>query len=1024
MKKFNLTEWTLQHKQLAYFFILLFFLAGVLSYKNLGRMEDPDFTIKQMVVSVSWPGASARQMEEQVTDKLEKKLQDLPGLRYLKSYSVPGQTIIFVNLKDQVLQKDVRNRWAEARNMVQDMKSTLPEGASEPMFNDHFDEVYGVSYALTGDGYSYEKLREKAEKIRRLLLDVPNVKKVQLIGVQTERIYIEIENSKLTQLGIEPTALVTTLQAQNAMNSSGMVETASDNVFLRVSGMFERLEDIRNLPIQGNGRTFRLGDIASVKRAYAEPADPKMFYNGRPAVGIALAMEPGGNVLILGDNLEKLTQRIKKELPAGLELAQTVNQPKVVESSIDEFVESLAEAIAIVLFVSFLSLGKRSGLLVALSIPLVIAIVFTVMKVVGIDLQRISLGALIIALGLLVDDAIITIEAMVVKMEQGWSRFDAACFAYSSTAYPRLTGELVTCAGFIPVAFSQGSASEYIASLFFVVTIALLASWLVASTATPLLGYLFIKTKHKEALSAVEQEMYDTPIYQRFRNVLEWCLRHRKEVILATLVCFVVSILLLGLVKKEFFPASTRPELIIQLRLQEGASITNMEEVARQFALRLDEDPHISYYTYHVGEGSPRFILSFEPALNKSNFAEFIVVPKRVEERDAIAKRAEQLFVEEFSNVRGHVKTLAFGLPADYPVMIRVKGYEHEKVREIAEKVRQIMEAHPATRQVHLNWNEKNKVMRLSIDQDKARVLGVSSKALGESLQSKLSGATIAEFRESDKTIAMAMRATEKDRAELSRIQDMAIYVGNGRYVPLGQIVKSSYEAEDGLIYRHALKPMIIVQAEVKTENGFTGNDVTQQVYDQLAELREELPLGYSIELDGSKEDSIRAMNLLVEPVPGMVVVILILLMFQLQSMPKLLLTLLTVPLGLIGVSIGLLLTGAPMGFVSQLGIIALAGIIMRNSVILIDQIDQQLELGEDLWTAIIQATMIRLRPILLTAAAAILGMIPLAFSVFWGAMAISIASGLFGATILTLLVLPTMYAIWYKAQPPVDKKK
>ena len=1020
MKSFNLTKWTLQHQTLAHFFIGLFFLAGIVSYQNLGRMEDPDFTIKQMVVSVAWPGATAREMEDQVTDKVEKKLQDLPGLRYLKSYSLPGKTIIFVNLKDQVLQKDVRSRWVEVRNMVNDMKSTLPAGASEPVFNDRFDEVYGVTYALTGDGYTYEELREKAEKIRRILLDVPSVKKVQLLGVQTEKIYIEIENSKLAQLGLDPVAITSTLQTQNALTAAGMLETFSDNVYLRVTGMFENLDDIRQLPIEANGRTFRLGDIAAVTRSYAEPSDPKMFYNGQPAIGIALAMEPGGNILTLGNNLEHTVQRLQQELPSGLELNQTVNQPKIVTDSINEFVKSLAEAILIVLVVSFISLGKRSGLLVAFSIPLVIAMVFTFMNLLGIDLQRISLGALIIALGLLVDDAIITIETMVVKIEQGWNRFDAACFAYTSTAYPRLTGELVTCAGFIPVAFSQGSASEYIASLFSVVTIALLCSWFVASTATPLFGYLFIRGKPKKSADehCREANVYDTKFYRAFRQVLIWCLMHRTMVLSVTLAFFIGSIFLLGLVKKEFFPASTRSELIIQLKLQEGASLQSTEAIARQFSQKLAGNPDVAYYTYHVGEGAPRFILSFEPSFAKTNFAEFIIVPKTPASRDRVGEQAETWLQEEFTEVQGHVKTLAFGLPADYPVMLRVKGYDHQQVREIAGQVRQLMESHPALRNVNLNWNEKSKVMHLNIDQDKARALGISSQALAARLQAQLSGAAIAEFRENDKTVSLVFRYAAQDRNDLSQLQNLVIPAGNGRYIPLGQIAQIKFEAEEGMISRHALKPMIIVQAEVTPASGLTGNDITQEIYDQLASVRASLPLGYSIEFDGTKEDSIRAVNLLLGPVPGMIITILILLMIQLQSFPKFCMTLLTVPLGLIGVAIGLLLTGSPMGFVSQLGIIALSGIIMRNAVILMDQIDQQSAAGEPLWEAIIHATVIRFRPILLTAAAAILGMLPLASSIFWGAMAVAIAAGLLGATILTLIVLPTMYAAWYKAKP------
>lgn len=1019
MKSLNLTEWALNHKQFIYFFIALFFIAGIFSYKNLGRMEDPDFTIKQMVVSIAWPGATARQMEEQVTDKIEKKLQDLPGLDYLKSYSTPGRTVIYVNLKDTVLQKDVRARWVEARNMVNDITGSLPSGVTPPLFNDRFDEVYGVVYAMTGDGYTYEEMREKAEKIRRILLDVPSVKKVQLLGVQTEKIYIEVENSKLAQLGIDPNLIIGTLQAQNVMTASGMLETSSDNVYLRVSGMFENLDDIRGIPIQASGRTFRLGDIAKITRAYAEPTDPKFYYNGQPALGISLAMEPGGNILTLGENLEKTIEKIKKELPAGLEIHQTVNQPKVVESSIDEFIESLAEAIIIVLIVSFISLGMRSGLVVALCIPLVIAIVFAFMNLFGIDLQRISLGALIIALGLLVDDAIITVESMVVKMEQGWSRFNAACFAYTSTAYPRLTGELVTCAGFIPVGFAKGSASEFCVTIFSVVAISLIASWVVAGTAAPLLGYLFIKIKPKTD-SENEHDIYDTKLYQMFKAALTWCLMHRKVVLVITAASFAAALSLLGFVKQEFFPASSRPELIVQLQLQDGASIKNTEELANKVAAKIDGDPLISYYTYHIGEGAPRFVLTFEPTFNKPNFSEFIIVAKDVKAREELRTKLSKMVNEEFPLVRVHTKVINIGPASDYPVMLRVKGYDHDKVREIAEKVQKVMSANPWTKNVNLNWYEKSKTMHLEIDQDKARVLGVNSQALANSLQTQLSGAAIAEFRESDKTVSMMFRFDAEDRNDPSRIKDINIHIGGGKYVPLDQIAKISFAPEDGLIYRRDLKPMIMVQAEIKP--GITGDNVAEQVYNNLADLRANLPPGYSIEYDGAKADSIKALGWILEPVPAMIIVIMILLMVQLQNIAKMLLTILTAPLGIIGVAVGLFLTGKPLGFVVQLGILALAGIIMRNSVILMDQIDQQAAAGESLWNAIINATVIRLRPILLTAAAAILGMIPLISSIFWGPMAVAIASGLFGATILTLLVLPVMYAAWYKVNP--DKEK
>ena len=1020
MKKFNLTEWALKHKQFIYFFIVLIFSAGTFSYLHLGRMEDPDFTIKQMVVSVAWPGATAQQMEEQVTDKIEKKLQDLPGLDYLKSYSAPGQTIIYINLKDQVPKKDVRAKWVEARNMVNDIKGTLPQGVSEPLFNDHFDDVYGVMYALTGDGYSYEDMRQRAEKIRRILLGIPSVSKVQLLGVQTEKVYIEIENAKLAQLGISPSLITSTLQTQNSMSPSGMLETSSDNIYLRVSGMFDDLEDIRNTPIQANGNTFRLGDIAKVTRGYAEPSNPKFFYNGQPAIGISMSMEPGGNILTLGDNLKTTIAQIQKELPAGFEITQTVNQPEIVKDSINEFIESLVEAVLIVLIVSFLSLGMRSGLIVACCIPLVIAAVFTAMSLLQIDLQRTSLGALIIALGLLVDDAIITIETMVVKLEEGWTRFNAACFAYSSTAYPRLTGELVTCAGFIPIAFSQGTASEYCVTLFYVVTLALLISWIVAGTVTPLLGYLFIKVKPVDKDKPYLENMYDTALYRQFKKILIFCLMHRRSVLLGTIVCFILSICLLGNIKQEFFPLSTRPELVVQLKLEEGASIKDTGQIASRFAKELDGNSKISYYSYHLGEGAPRFVLSFDPTFPKSNFAEFVIVAPDADARDALRIQLEQILNKKFSDVTAHTKVVQIGMPSEYPIMLRIKGYDHDKVREIAEKIRDTMAVTPGSKNVSLNWDEKSKALRLTIDQDKARALGISSQALAASLQTQLSGATVAEFRKDDRTIGMVVRFDQQERNDPAYLKNLNIYVGNGKYVPLEQIAKISYGAEDGLIYRRDLKPTIIVQAE--TQKDFTGDDVVQKVYDQLADYRKNLPFGYSIEFDGAKEDSIKALHFLAEPVPFMIIFIMILLMIQLQNIAKMVLTLLTAPLGIIGVSIGLFLTNSPLGFVVQLGILALAGIIMRNAVILMDQIQQQLDTGLSMWEAIIDATVIRLRPILLTATAAILGMLPLFSSVFWGPMAIAIASGLFGATILTLLVLPVMYAAWYKVKPADTK--
>ncbi len=1014
MSKFNLTEWSLNHKQMVYFFIVLVFIAGLYSYQTLGRMEDPDFTIKTMLVAVGWPGATAHQVEEQVTDKIEKKLQNTPGLDYLKSYSRPGQSLIYVNLKDPVPAGDVRPTWLEVRNMVNDIKDTLPAGVIGPYFNDRFDDVFGSIYAITGDGFSYEEKRVQAEKIRRIFLGIKSVKKVELVGVQPEKIYIEMESSKLAQLGIDPTYIVGMIQAQNAMAPSGMLETKTDNVYLRVSGMFDDLESIRNLPIRAASGTFRLGDIAKVERSYADPPEPEIFFNGKPAVGIALSVEKGGNVLTLGKDLQRAQAHIQKELPLGMELEQVADQPEVVKDSINEFVETLVLAVAIVLLVCFLSLGVRTGIVVALGIPLVIFGVFAGMKMFAIDLHKVSLGGLIIALSLLVDDAIITIEMMTVKLEQGWERSKAACFAYSSTAFPRLTGALITCAGFIPVAFSAGMASEYVNTLFWVVTLALLISWLAAGAVTPLLGYNLIKIKPETAGS--HHDPYDTKFYYSFRNILVWCLNHRILVLGLTVSVFIGSLLLGPFVKQEFFPPSTRPELIVDLKLGEGSSIQATETVARQFAKCLKGDPDIEKCTFYVGQGSPRFLLTSDPELPRPDFAEFVIVTKGMESRTRLAARVDRLFTEKFANVRGHVKILQLGPPDPYPVMLRVTGYDKDKVRQIANQARTIMEANPNLKNINLDWNEKNKLVHLDIDQDKARMLGVNSQQLALTLQCQVSGIPVTEFRQKDKTVSMVFRLDEQSRGSLSQIKDLNIPVAGGKFVPLEQIAKISYDAEEGLIWRRNLKPTITIQTE--TVGGVTGVDATKQAYAALQNLRNSLPFGYSIDIGGPVERMNLALGYLMQPVPIMIVIVVLLLMFQLQNISKMILTLLTAPLGLIGVILCLFLTGNALGFVADVGILALMGIIIRNSVILIDQIEQQLNAGESMWDAIINATVMRIRPIMLTAAAAILGMIPLMPSVFWGAMAVAISGGLLVATILTLLVLPTMVAAWFKVKP------
>lgn len=1015
MKGFNLTDWALKHRQIVVYFVVVLFVGGAISYQRLGRMEDPDFTIRQMLVIAVWPGASAREVEEQLTDKLEKKLQDTPGLDYLESYSYPGQSVIYVTLKEDAVTEDrVRPTWVEVRNMVTDIKPTLPQGVMGPFFNDRFDDVFGCIYALTSDGFSMEEMRTEMEKVRRVVLGVPSVRKADLVGVQPEKVYVEIDNAKLAQFGVDPGLVLQTIQTQNAMSPSGMLETSTDNVYLRVTGIFGSVESLRELPIRAAGTSFRLGDVAKVERAYAEPAEPKFFFNGRPAIGLAISMEKGGNVLTLGKGLEVVIERVTKDLPAGMELSTVANQPEVVKDSIDEFVESLAEAVAIVLIVSFISLGLRSGVVVALCIPLVIAGVFVCMNMLGIDLHKISLGALIIALGLLVDDAIIAIEMMIVKLEQGWGRSEAACFAYTGTAYPRLTGALVTCAGFIPVGFSKGSASEFVGSIFSVVTIALLISWLAAGAVTPLLGHYLVRVRPHAG--GEHHDLYDTRFYRALRRLLGWCLCHRVLVLAITILCFAGSLFLMGKVKQEFFPASTRPELLVDLRLPQGASMKATEEKASALVKRFAGDPDVVSCSHYVGAGAPRFVLTSDPVLPDSNYAQVVFVAKDLDARVTLAKRVQQALDSDFPEMQSNIKVIQTGPPDPYPVMLRVSGYEHDKVRELAEQVRDVMAADPNLWNVNMNWHEKSKVMRIAVDQDKARLQGIDSRTLALALQTLVSGAPLSEYREKDRTVDIVFRVGARDRSNLAEMKDLSIPVGNGKSVALDQIATITFDAEEGLIRRRDLKPTITVQAN--TVEGVLGNDATNAVYAHLSALRASLPPGYAICAGGPLEQSQKASRWLLQPVPAMIVVILTLLMFQLQSISKMLLTLATAPLGIIGVSVSLLLTGKPMGFVVQLGILALAGIIMRNSVILIDQIDQQLAAGQSPWDAVLNATILRFRPIMLTAAAAILGMIPLVSSVFWGPMAVAIAGGLSVATVLTLIVLPTMYAAAYRVRP------
>ncbi|WP_294157558.1 efflux RND transporter permease subunit [uncultured Selenomonas sp.] len=1007
----NLTEVSLKNKALVWYFIIVTAIGGIFCYNKLGRMEDPQFTIREMVISAAWPGASADDMQQQVTDKLEKKLQDTPGLDHINSETRAGQTVIYVTLADDVEKAQIRQTWRDVRNFCEDEKHELPDGVYGPYYNDRFDDVYGSVYAVTGDGYSYEDMRRAAEDARRLLMQVENVQKVELLGEQEEKVYVEAETAKLMELGISPNAILQALKTQNEMTASGKLDTDTDNVYLRVSGAFDDVDDIKALPINANGKIFRLGDIATVERRAIEPAQPKMYFNGEPAIGIAVSMKDGGNVLELGENLKAEIARIAADLPLGLEIHQVSDQPSVVKDSIHDFVKTLFEAIVIVLGVSFLSLGWRTGLVVAGCIPLVLCGVFVCMYVLGIDLHKVSLGSLIIALGLLVDDAIIAVEMMSVQLELGHSRFDAACHAFRATAKPMLTGTLITCCGFIPVAFSKGMASEFCGALFPVIGIALLLSWIVSVMVAPLYGTYLIKVKVKADASG-RPDPYQSRFYTWFRRVLGWFLTHRKTVLVGTVALFAVSVFSLKFVKQEFFPSSLRPEILVDLQLPEGSSMAATQGVAdRMNAFLAEHADELDNYSYYVGGNAPRFVLTVDPKADADNITQFVVVAKDTETREKLASELRTAFADEFGDVRAKLRYIQTGPMYDYPVMIRVTGLTVDETRALAEKVADLVAFDPNNTDVNLDWNEKQKTMHLTLDQDKLRALGLSSQAVSQTIYTELTGATGAQFYAGDRTINIDLRLAKADRSDLGKMEELPIYLGQAGYVPLGQIAKISYEAEDGLIKRYNLRPAITVQANIKSG---TANDATQKAYDATKELRDHLPLGARIDAAGTLDDSDTSMKWLMIPIPAMVFLIMTLLMFQLRSGKDMALTLLTAPLGIIGVTWGMLLFNKAMGFVAILGVLALTGMIIRNSVILIDQIQKHLADGESSWDAVVDSAVLRFRPIMLTAAAAILGMVPLMTSAFWGPMAVAIASGLFIATVLTLLVLPTMYAAVY----------
>ena len=1006
MRNSNWADWSIKHKQLVYFFAFLVLIMGIFSYRNLGRSEDPSFTVKQMVISAAWPGASAKQVEMHVTDEIEKQIQTLPNLDKITSYSRPGVAVITAYLKDEVKSNAVRQHWLELRNLVNDIKKDLPEGVVGPFFNDRFDDVYGNIYAITGESFSYEEKRQYAEKIKLRFYGIPDVKKVELVGVQPEKIYVQMDTDKLAQLGLDINSLASMIKAQTAVTPSGMVETESNNTYLRITGSPDSLENIRSIPINGNGKVFRLGDVAQVTRGYADPPEYKMYFNGEPAVGIAISMADGGNNIQLGENLAVEIEKIKKTLPLGLEIGQVANQPEVVKKSIDEFSESLYEAILIVLAISLFTLGKRCGYIISVCIPLILLGSFCFMYAMKIDLHKISLGALILSLGMLVDDAIVVVELMEVKISEGWERAKAATYAFKTCAWPLLTGTVITCLGFMPIAFSDSSSSEFCYTLFPVMTITLLLSWVISATLAPVLGHEWLKP------TVIKQESYDTPFYKKFRSLLTFSLKNRALVLGVTFALFVASIFMMRFIRQEFFPASVRPDLLVELNLPEGSSIKTTDAAAQKLTKLILDDEDLDRVSTYVGKSAPRFVLVMDPVQPRDNYAQLVVVAKDIEGRKRLEKKIAQLTQEHLPEVISISRSIPLGPPAPYPVMIRVKGSDAEQVKLYAQKVRDVMTANPKVTQTRYDWMEQSNAVQVTIDNDKLLQMGLTRQSVAIALQAQVSGYTIASYLEGDQDIDIVFRLEPNQRATITQLETVSIPTSRGA-VPLSQVARIGYVSEDNMIWRRNLQPTITVCGSIV--EGVTGNDVTKEVYNELQSVRDNLPGDLAIEIGGSLEDSKKTLRYLLKPVPIMILLMTILLMLELQDVRKLFIIICTVPLGIIGVVWGLLFFNSSMGMMAQIGILALGGIIIRNSVVLIDQIKQHLEAGMSPIEAITESAIVRFRPIMLAAFTTVLGLIPLFFSDFWNSMAVTIAAGLTGATLLTLVVLPVLYAIIFK---------
>jgi len=1014
---FNLSAWALRNRQIVLFMMLLLAIVGALSYTKLGQSEDPPFTFKAMVIRTNWPGATAQEVSRQVTERIEKKLMETGEYDRIVSFSRPGESQVTFIARDSMHSNEIPDLWYQVRKKISDIRHTLPPGIQGPFFNDEFGTTFGNIYALTGKGFDYAVLKDYADRIQIQLQRVKDVGKVDLLGLQDEKIWIELSNVKLATLGLPLAAVQQALEEQNAVSTAGFFETPSERVQLRVSGNFQSVEQIRNFPIRVADRTFRIGDVADVRRGFNDPPAPRMRFMGEDAIGLAVAMKEGGDILVLGKALEGEFSRLQKSLPAGMELRKVSDQPAAVKTGVGEFVRVLAEALIIVLLVSFFSLGVRTGMVVALAIPLVLAMTFATMYYLGIGLHKISLGALVLALGLLVDDAIIAVEMMAIKMEQGFDRIKAASFAWTSTAFPMLTGTLITAAGFLPIATAQSGTGEYTRSIFQVVTIALVASWIAAVVFVPYLGEKLLPdlAKIHAAKHGAESNPHGTPFYQRVRRVVGWCVERRKTVIVLTILLFVGSVVLFRFVPQQFFPASGRLELMVDLKLAEGASLSNTADEVKRLETMLKEHPGIDNYVAYVGTGSPRFYLPLDQQLPATSFAQFVVLAKSIEEREELRGWLIETLNEQFPALRSRVTRLENGPPVGYPVQFRVTGEHIEEVRALARKVAAKVRENPHVVNVHLDWEEPSKVVYLNIDQDRARALGVSTANLSKFLQSSLIGSTVSQYREDNELIEILLRGTRQERTELALLPSLAVPTENGQSVSLSQVATLEYGFEEGVIWHRNRLPNVTVRADIYGKE--QPATLVQQILPTLEPIRAELPDGYLLDVGGTVEDSTRGQNSVKAGVPLFIVVVLTLLMIQLRSFSRTAMVFLTAPLGLIGVTLFLLVFRQPFGFVAMLGTIALSGMIMRNSVILVDQIEQDIKAGQKPWDAIIEATVRRFRPIVLTALAAVLAMIPLSRSVFFGPMAVAIMGGLIVATALTLLFLPALYAAWFRVK-------